>query len=1230
MRNFKRALALVLAAILVVGTFATVSAARTSEEKWYQVGIDYLQDIGVDYISPSQAEMKITREQFVYWMAKIESHQLLDEAWDDEIWLGSEMKFADVKPGENKFAAIAYAHQSGFIIGEDDDGDGEYTFAPDRTIILGEVAAILVRMMGYEERVSYENVEGADNWAYNYMRAAQTYCNAFDAIFLEETKHYDPYAELTYGEAAYIVATIMNQTGAPTTSRTADGIKLDDYFTPAVVETVGLREDRYFVISIADEVVLQSVNGEDTITLPVAEFEALVRDALDMADDEAVNVADVLAIGSLVNVIKHKRTGNIVRITFESTDQFTTILNTYLLKKTDDGLRLDDIVPDFFWKDVVVENGEVKSAILSFAGVEYTITNDENSDIYFYSKNMTGEKLTVAEAIANLKTAAEGCVYAVFSAAAENVTYREEINEYGQVINVIDVVKYDTVVIKDSADFVSDFNNDGEEFSFVVKTPDGEIVNTFAPSAIQTGIIEKVTVYAEEGYFLVNIRLSDGTLVENIKLPATKSDRVIEYTYSYKGAEKTYSYNIANNFPMLDEAEEAIKAGIVSGTINLVDATAMWLNDRCVKFAVGEGNEAVYLASAFEEVENTGFVTDSELVETNTYNVAITVVDENGVYDVIYETVRARASSMFDLANYKVYARIWSDSLLNPAAAANDTRVEGETDLIYVDVCRDAMSKYLLCSTGASLNDDWTDIYGGHKLGEIVYKTEFVDADGDGLEEKKVISVASAIGYEPYYARTLVEGEYTYTLKYTRVVFVNDYQLVSYGLQIALELMRFQFTFGGQIENGGDLVLGDEGFLMYDSIKDEDKENYTQEKGWYVFDKEVSFKKGNNTIVVPEGAVLKLEDNAEVVYKTEDNGEYDYEHDNDYTEIEVKEQITLKDVVFTAEGLAKAWNAESVFGVNDVAAENITLEGLDATIVFGEEGIYIDVEADEVIAYRVAEGAEVVFVVPSEDGFDCIINNYSDLVGSGVFGVEWNAKVVDNEITAIAIITNGEVLEAEIPEGVEIPEATLPPEPPVDPEPPVGPVDPPVGPTYTVVDSVEGVELAEGCKIVYFNNFANLTAETIHNGIDYKLVIRIEGAVSIEGELQDAIICYELDMNSGDETFGLDMNLEQVAGMVKGNFYVVNAENKIVDVVDVVTAGKLMTKTAEIVTIEGETRLLAKMTENENEYVDLDSLNVTFVTVNAKGNLEVVADATFEGMTSFDYIAIGATVYVIK
>lgn len=1224
MRNFKRALALVLAAILVVGTFATVSAARVSEEKWYQVGIDYLQEIGVDYISPSQAEMEITREEFVLWIAKIESHQLLDEAWDDEIWLGTDMAFADVQPGEDKFAAIAYAHQSGFITGEDDDGDGVYTFAPDRNIILGEVAAIIVRLMGYEDRVSYE---GDENWAYNYMRAAQNYCNAFNATFLEETRHYDPYAELTYGEAAYIVATIMNQTGNVNTSRTADGIKLNSYFD-AVNAT--LVEDRYFVVSLGEEVVLACVDCDEIITISAKEFEALVRDALEMADAEALNVADVLPVGSLINVINNKKTGKIASITFESTEGFTTILNTYLLNKTAEGLRLGDDVPDFAWTNVVVENGEVKSAILSFAGVEYTITNDDNSDIYFYSETMKGEKLTVAEAMAKLVTAAEGCVYAVFSAAAENVTYKEEINEYGQSVTVIDVVKYDTVVIKESANFVADFHNDGNEFSFVVKTPAGEIVNTFAPSPVQIGIIEKVTVYAEEGYFLTNIKLGDGTLLTDIKIPATKADRVIEYSYEANGATATYSYNIANNFPMLDEAEKAIEAGVTSG-LNAADATAIWLNDRCVKFAVGEGNEAVYLATAYEEVVGTGFVTSSTPVEglPNTYEVAITLVNANGVCGIYKEddketvTVRARASSMFDLANYKVYARIWNDSLLNPAAGAEDTRVEGETDLIYVDICKDAMSKYLLCSTGASLNDDWSDIYGGHKLGEIVYNTEFVDEDGDGLEEKKVVSVASIVGYEPYYARTLVDGAYTYVVKYTRIVFFSDYQIVDFGLQIALELMRFQFTFGGQIENGGDLVLGDEGFLMYDDIKDEDKANYTQEKGWYVFDEEVSFKKGNNTIVVPKGAVLKLEDNAEVVYKTRENGEYDYQYTDKVTFKDI--EVTLWNVASDAESIAAALVANDVA---DVTAADLVLEDVVPTIVFGENGIYVDVEAEDVIAYRVADGAKVVFVVPSADGFDCTIYNYSELVNMGVFGVEWNAEVVDNEITAIAIITMDEAVEAEIPEGVEIPEKTpeTPVDPPVDPEPPVDPIDPPVGPTYTFI-AVDDIDVDSG-KVVYLNNSANFTAETIHNdGVDgdFMLVIKIEGAVSIDNEVQPGVR-YDLDMNSGDADFdGVDISIENVLGMVKGSFAVIDEDGKVNNNDGIVVVnGKLNTKTAEVSVIEGKTVIA---TETANVYVEVET--VTFVTVNAKGNLEV-STGTIEGMTAIEYIAINGTIYVIK
>ena len=433
--------------------------------------------------------------------------------------------------------------------------------------------------------------------------------------------------------------------------------------------------------------------------------------------------------------------------------------------------------------------------------------------------------------------------------------------------------------------------------------------------------------------------------------------------------------------------------------------------------------------------------------------------------------------------------------------------------------------------------------------------------------------------------------------------------------------MRFQFTFGGQIENGGDLVLGDEGFLMYDDIKDEDKANYTQEKGWYVFDKEVSFKKGNNTIVVPEGAVLKLEDNAEVVYKTLENGEYDYQFNEvvDFTDIEV----TLWNVAFDAESIAAALVANDVA---DVTAADLVLEDVVPTIVFGEEGIYIDVEAEEVIAYRVADGAKVVFVVPSADGFDCIINDYSALVGSGVFGVEWNAKVVDNEITAIAIITMGEVVEAEIPEGVEVPEATQPEEPevPEEPETPVVPPVEPEGPTYTVIEFNDYAEIADGQTIVYFNGTPDLKADTVFGaGNDVHFVVSIRGAVSIDGELQDYITLYDFDMNAGDEDINFDLSIEEVVGAAMGSFAVVE-NGATVENTAIVVDGKLNTKTAEVSVIDGKTVIA---TETANVYAAIET--VTFVTVNAKGNLEV-STGTIEGMTAIEYIAIGNTIYVIK
>ena len=70
MKNFKRILALVIATIMVVGTTAGLSAAG----KWYSDAVTYLENTGIATIG-SKAEEKITRNEFVLWIAKLETKQ---------------------------------------------------------------------------------------------------------------------------------------------------------------------------------------------------------------------------------------------------------------------------------------------------------------------------------------------------------------------------------------------------------------------------------------------------------------------------------------------------------------------------------------------------------------------------------------------------------------------------------------------------------------------------------------------------------------------------------------------------------------------------------------------------------------------------------------------------------------------------------------------------------------------------------------------------------------------------------------------------------------------------------------------------------------------------------------------------------------------------------------------------------------------------------------------------
>ncbi len=358
MKNFKRILALVIATIMVVGTTAGLSAAG----KWYSDAVTYLENTGIATIG-SKAEEKITRNEFVLWIAKLETKQLDDSAWNDEI---ANTTFTDVTDDHHK-AAIAYSERRGFIVG---NGDG--TFSPDKAITLAEASAVIVRLMGYENKVDDTSAEA---WALNYMQVAASYCHAMDETFYKETATFNPDYELTYGEAAYLLATIMNFNKKPTDSdysETSDGIDLGEYFDEN--QNVGKVSKSYYVAKMDREsnglsmarlihcggqqverftneikkvdgtgnpvyVVLVATDGSgEVLKISGEEFLKLLRVSLGLApektDDPAneiyeaeINAFEYVDIGSMVNVVVDKSTGAVTSLAVSGN---SVIVDTYL------------------------------------------------------------------------------------------------------------------------------------------------------------------------------------------------------------------------------------------------------------------------------------------------------------------------------------------------------------------------------------------------------------------------------------------------------------------------------------------------------------------------------------------------------------------------------------------------------------------------------------------------------------------------------------------------------------------------------------------------------------------------------------------------------------------------------------------------------------------------------------------------------------------------------------
>ncbi len=211
MKNFKRILALSLALIMVIGAFASVSAynvGSTGYTTWFSEAVGKLQGWGIitaDDAAAANRGDKVDRNTFTLWVAKMLAQDV------DKIWSTSDdTRYEDVTSGHNT-EAINYATSNGIVQGY--TTTAPYTFGPDDVLKLGQAAAVVIRFLSrfggisdyYTSQVNaYKNTLSTvtDEAAYIYVANVS---GIIDKTYLDNCTSYLDSAQLTYGEAAYLL-----------------------------------------------------------------------------------------------------------------------------------------------------------------------------------------------------------------------------------------------------------------------------------------------------------------------------------------------------------------------------------------------------------------------------------------------------------------------------------------------------------------------------------------------------------------------------------------------------------------------------------------------------------------------------------------------------------------------------------------------------------------------------------------------------------------------------------------------------------------------------------------------------------------------------------------------------------------------------------------------------------------------------------------------------------------
>lgn len=819
MKNISRILALVLALTMVIGAFASVSAAKAT---WYNDAVEYLESIGVADIG-TKAGTKITRAEFALMVAKIDSTWVNTAWWDENNVLANTVVFDDQADTDKAHrAAICYAYQRALIAG---DGDGN--FRPNATIDLAEASVVIVRLMGFQNDVP----ENGDQWQYNWMYAANKYCHAFSSTFMSNVDTVNPDYELSYGEAAYLLATILNwgSEADDVTCLTKKGENLGKSFpwggTGTSSDTVivkGLTMDTTNQVVVIDGYAeLSPITGSGSVStgykVAVDELEKLVRVSLGLSAtrDTSGETLDTFNLGDYVQngtLLKVKRVDDsVTAVSLFSEEKGTkSVSTTVLVAKATTDVRTynydgsvknpgkypklanatgsNDATPQLPLAYTSATYTDASGATkytheISFAGnklvykgasdkaVEYTVVSSSRSvaeDEIVVINATTGETLSASEAKALIPNTAKGQAqvefYDVDSDGYYDIAVVISSSEFGTA-DVVTSVASGKVTIKVKSSY---------------QTIDVAKVSSGIISAIETS--GKKTIDGKEYFVCTVATLGNIAETKTVYIPVPVFDADGNETYANRAASVSLTYAIAGATNTIDVDSKAWTPFLdtlknsTTGTISDIITPATFkglVYNKAVSYvlasdidstATGDAaNVVVYLAdTAAASAADTGFIVKIEKTETgdNTFKVTLASAKNEGFGSTPNYADGAVLDARFSSLTVAVSGKnTYTDSAMPVTVNLNNVTVKEALTALGFDaatyMAREA--EYVVFSKGGKASQTYAPV---HQVSNILAKiaAEVNAAEDDTVYSKTIADIGMLLPYCQLHGKTSYSG----------------------------------------------------------------------------------------------------------------------------------------------------------------------------------------------------------------------------------------------------------------------------------------------------------------------------------------------------------------------------------------------------------------------------------------------------------------------------------------